>query len=455
MPLPDETPFTIEEVLEVLELVNTVLTPINAFVSTLNGAIVAPDTFLQIPFWAERLQSLIDHFSIIHDLIPRPLFEDYLNSMLSARDQLLAAETRAPPLSGGANDGKLLFGTLQREYGPNGGVRLELPRELVQSLIDDVGLTNEEIANVLGEAGCSRSTIQRRLQEWGIARKASTLTDDELYSLILELKTGLGLFYGERAMMGLIKARGHWAPRWKIRTILRQIDPEGIQTRRVRADWGGENLGVKEEMEAARGEGRGSFFAGPSTHNQRIERLWRDVFTWSLQGFYTLFTIMEDQRLLNPDDGVHLWALHYVFLPRINRTLAGFQETWNNHKLSSQQNRTPLELWRRGILAALKQGFTVQLVPGPLDDNEADVQGHAPDFTLYGADYRGAQRERRSTDPHVMFDSPALPFELTPDIWDYLQLAVSEIDEETDFYGTAKYLATLHCIQTLCQNMNA
>lgn len=41
---------------------------------------------------------------------------------------------------------------------------------------------------------------------------------------------------------------------------------------RVRADWEGENLGVKEEMEAARGEGRGSFFAGPSTHNQRIER---------------------------------------------------------------------------------------------------------------------------------------------------------------------------------------
>lgn len=43
---------------------------------------------------------------------------------------------------------------------------------------------------------------------------------------------------------------------------------------RVRADWGGENVGVKALMEAARGHGRASFFAGPSTHNQRIERMY-------------------------------------------------------------------------------------------------------------------------------------------------------------------------------------
>lgn len=58
-----------------------------------------------------------------------------------------------------------------------------------------------------------------------------TLSDGDLYSLVVRLKTGLGLFYGERAMMGLIKAEGHWAPRWKVRHIIRQIDPEGIRTR--------------------------------------------------------------------------------------------------------------------------------------------------------------------------------------------------------------------------------
>lgn len=57
---------------------------------------------------------------------------------------------------------------------------------------------------------------------------------------------------------------------------------------------------------------------------------------------------MEAEGILDIGNPVHLWSLHLVFLPRLNAALRSFVETWNNHKLSTQQNRSPYQLYIRG-----------------------------------------------------------------------------------------------------------
>lgn len=121
---------------------------------------------------------------------------------------------------------------------------------------------------------------------------------------------------------------------------------------RVRADKGGENVLVCEYMlqHPNRGPGRGSFITGRSVHNQRIERLWRDVFSACTGHLYHLFYSMEEGGLLDPIDDIDLFALHFVFLPRINQQLESFKVAYSRHKLRTEHNRTPLQLWTRGLL---------------------------------------------------------------------------------------------------------
>ena len=127
---------------------------------------------------------------------------------------------------------------------------------------------------------------------------------------------------------------------------------------RIRSDKGGENTQVALYIleHPLRGPGRGSMIVGRSVHNQRIERLWRDVFQGVLKLYYGLFYHLESTGALDPDNDVHLFCLHYVYVPRISRHLDEWMDAWNMHPLRTEQNHTPLQLWTRGLLSRSLDG---------------------------------------------------------------------------------------------------
>ena len=67
--------------------------------------------------------------------------------------------------------------------------------------------------------------------------------------------------------------------------------------------------------------------------------------------YFSLFHYMEDTHILSISNEVHMYCLHYIFLNQINSSLHVLR-CWNNHPLSSEHARSPIQLWVQGLSQA-------------------------------------------------------------------------------------------------------
>ena len=91
---------------------------------------------------------------------------------------------------------------------------------------------------------------------------------------------------------------------------------------------------------------------------------------------------MEEKRILDRNSIIDLFALHYIYQPRIQASLDEFKEGWNHHPVSTEKNSTLYQIWLMGMMDSKyesRRGVRSYLELNSMNVNEFGID---PDMTF-------------------------------------------------------------------------
>ena len=105
---------------------------------------------------------------------------------------------------------------------------------------------------------------------------------------------------------------------------------------------------------------------------------------WTLvQNALLEMLMLQLSGILNTGDSLHMYVLHYVFLPRINVSVESFVRGWNAHPMRTLRNWSPERTFVNGLMD-VRNRFQTQIC-----DWYRSPPEQAIDMNWYGVDFNG------------------------------------------------------------------